>query len=66
MFVLEKQEVEPEEFYGEDRENLYGQKEVEVDVGPVLKVLERRNYEQKRYLFPYKNWTTFELSGYRN
>jgi hypothetical protein len=64
--VLEKQRINAEEYQGEDRENLGSQEEVEVDVGPVLKVLERRNYEQKRYLFPYKNWTTFELSGYRN
>lgn len=64
--MLEKEKVNQEDYQGEDRENLSGQEEIEIDVGPVLKVLERRNYEQKRYLFPYKNWTTFELSGYRN
>ena len=34
-----------------------------VDKGPVIKVLERRNYQ--KHLFPYNTWKTYELKGLR-
>jgi len=46
-----------------DNEHADKCKMLEIESGPVLKVLERRNYEVKRHLFPYKNWKTFETKG---
>lgn len=34
--------------------------EIDEDKGAMLKVIERRVYEQNRYMFPYYNWKTYE------
>lgn len=38
---------------------------ITIDEGPILKIIERRTYEDNRYIFPYYNWKAFEISGYR-
>ena len=30
--------------------------------GPILKIIERRVYEENRHVFPYYNWKAFEIS----
>lgn len=36
-----------------------------IDNGPMLKILERRNYDKQKHLFPYNKWKTYELKGLR-
>jgi protein FAM50 len=38
---------------------------ITIDEGPICKIIERRVYEDNRYIFPYYNWKAFEISGYR-
>lgn len=52
-------------FSDDDKEGFDETKEIEIDSGPMLKIVERRIYEQNRYMFPYYNWKTFELTGFR-
>lgn len=71
LFKISKNKTDTEElknkdlFSDDDKEGFDESKEIEIDSGPMLKIVERRIYEQNRYMFPYYNWKTFELTGFR-
>ena len=37
-------------------------KKITFDKGPIMKIIERRVYEENRHIFPYYNWKAFEIS----
>jgi hypothetical protein len=64
---LEAEELQNKEMFSDEEQEGYGKvTEVDVDTGPMCKIIERRVYEQNKYMFPYYNWKTFELAGYRS
>lgn len=35
---------------------------ITLDEGPIMKIIERRVYEENKHIFPYYNWKAFEIS----
>ena len=64
--AINKEDINNKELFSEDdKEDFNDVTDIEIDSGPMLKIVERRIYEQNRYMFPYYNWKTFELTGFR-
>lgn len=62
---LNKEELKDDDMFSDDEGSYQNLDKIDVDVGPMLKLVERRVYEQNRYIFPYYNWKTVELTGLR-
>ena len=67
IFKVETQELDLGAIEGANEFNMSkkGQK-ISVEVGPVLKVIERRAYEESKNYFPYYNWKAFEITRLKN
>lgn len=47
------------DFEGVKEEN---RTKITIDKGPIMKIIERRVFEECKYVFPYYNWKAFEIS----